>query len=135
VPEGTYLKRKNIMALVSRFNGVAAPGAVYGYTPMVIKIAATAGFLASTGGAGSAIVEKGYDKAVRVLQQYGSIIWLSAQSDNGLTAIVDGATFNTEGGAYTTLKTALGAVKDAGTLTVSVATVFAGDGTFTFSTV
>jgi hypothetical protein len=123
------------MATVNRFNGAAAGGAFYGYQPLVIKVAATAGFLASTGGAGSAIVEKGYDKAVRVIQQFGSIVWLSAQTDNGLTVIVDGATFNTEGGNYTALKAALGAVKDAGTLAVSVSSVLNGDGTFTFTSV
>ena len=127
------------MALASRYNGAAAAGAFYGYTPLVIKVAATSGFAANTGGSGSAIVDGGYEKAVRAMEQFGSIVWLGAQTANTFVAIVDGSTFNTGPGATTT--GAYGALRDAmatatgvsvGSVTVTIATVLAGDGTFTF---
>ena len=123
------------MALLSRFNGATAAGAFYGYTPLFIRASATGGFKANTGGSGSAIVEKGYEKAVRVFEQYGSVVWVSAQNDDAVTVLVDGSTFNTESGAYTTLKTALGAVKDAGTLTLATSSSLAADGQISFTTV
>jgi len=123
------------MALVSRFNGAAAAGAFYGYTPLFIRASATGGFLANSGGAGSAIVEKGYEKAVRVFQQYGSVVSVSAQNDNAITVIVDGPTFNTENGAYTTLKAALTAIKDGGTVTLAVSSALAADGQIVFTNV
>jgi hypothetical protein len=126
------------MASLSRFNGGAAGGAFYGYTPLVIKLAATGGFLANATASDGAITEKGYEKAVRAIQQFGSIIWLSAQNDDALSVIVDGSTFNTAAGtttsgAYGALKDAVGAVKDAGTLTVTTSSVLNGAGTFTFA--
>jgi hypothetical protein len=127
------------MALVNRFNGAAAAGAFYGYTPLVIKLACTGGFTANTGGAGAAIVDGGFERVVRAVQQLGSIVWLSAQNDDSLTVIVDGPTFNAGPGATTT--GAYGALKDVvlanragtGTLTVTTSSVLNGAGTFTFA--
>jgi len=125
------------MALLSRFNGAAAAGAFYGYSPLVIKLACTAGFTANSGGSGSAITEGGYEKVVRAIQQLGSIIWLSGQNDDALTVIVDLPTFNAGAGATTS--GAYGALKDAvlanragsGSLTVTTSSTLAGAGTFT----
>jgi hypothetical protein len=125
------------MALLSRYNGQAAAGAFYGYTPLVIKLACTGGFTANSGGAGSAITEGGYEKVVRAVQQLGSIVWLGAQNDDALTVIVDGPTFNAGAGATTS--GAYGALKDAvlanragsGSLTVTTSSTLAGAGTFT----
>jgi hypothetical protein len=134
------------MALQSRYNGAAAAGAFYGYTPLVIKItdAATTGTLtANTGGSGSAITEGGYEKAVRAIQSLGSVVWLSAQASDSktITAIVDGSTYNNGAGASTS--GSFGALKDALTnagltvggsnLGVTSSSVLNSAGTFTFA--
>lgn len=125
------------MAITSRFNGAAAAGAFYGYTPLVIKLACTAGFTANSTAADGAITDGGFEKVVRAIQQFGSIVWLSAQNDDALTVIVDGPTFNAGPGATTS--GAYGALKDAvlanragsGSLTVTTSSTLAGAGTFT----
>ena len=125
------------MAITSRFNGAAAAGAFYGYTPLVIKLACTAGFTANSTAADGAITDGGFEKVVRAVQQLGSIVWLSAQNDDALTVIVDGPTFNAGPGATTS--GAYGALKDAvlanragsGSLTVTTSSTLAGAGTFT----
>lgn len=123
-----------------RTNGAPAAAGFYGYQPLVIKVAATAGFGADTGGAGTAIVEGGYTKAVRAMQQFGSIVVLGAQTANTFTAIVDAATFNAGPGAVTS--GAYGALRDAmaaatgvavGSVTVTTSSALNGDGTFTFA--
>lgn len=129
------------MALLSRFNGAAAAGAFYGYTPLVIKVADSGNsFTANSGGAGSAITEGGYEKAVRAIQQLGSVVWLGAQANGSFTAVVDGPTFNagagaTTSGAYGALKDAIVAATGAtvGNLTVTTSSVLNGAGTFTFA--
>jgi hypothetical protein len=127
------------MAIVSRFNGAAAAGAFYGYTPLVIKLACTAGFTANSTAADGAITDGGFEKVVRAVQQLGSVVWLGAQNDDSLTVIVDGPTFNAGPGATTS--GAYGALKDAvlanragsGALTVTTSSVLNGAGTFTFA--
>jgi hypothetical protein len=129
------------MALVSRFNGAAAAGAFYGYQPLVIRLACTGGFTVNTGGAGAAIVDGGFERVVRAVQQLGSIVWLGAQNDDSLTVIVDGPTFNAGPGATPTTTGAYGALKDVvlanrtgtGALTVTTSSVLNGNGTFTFA--
>jgi hypothetical protein len=127
------------MAITSRFNGAAAAGAFYGYSPLVIKLACTAGFTANSTAADGAITDGGFEKVVRAVQQLGSIVWLSAQNDDSLTVIVDGPTFNAGPGATTS--GLYGALKDAvlanragsGALTVTTSSVLNGAGTFTFA--
>lgn len=119
-----------------RVNGQAATGAFYGYTPLVVKAACTAGFLAdSVDSTTGAITENGFSKAVKVLETFGSIQWLGAQSNNSIVAIVDGPTFNAGvAGDYAELDTALTAVRDgSGALTVTTSATLNGDGTFTFA--
>lgn len=126
------------MAGFDRVNGKASAGAFYGYSPLVIKVADSgSGFTATTGGGTSAIVEGGYDKAVRAMETLGSIVWLAGQTNASFVAIVDGPSFNAGAGATTT--GAYGALKDAlagagftvSNLTVTTSTVLAGAGTFT----
>lgn len=112
-----------------KVNGQASPTAVYGYQPLVIKVAKNGMFTATTGGhAGddttSALVEGGYDQAVRTVMQYASIEILGAQTANTFVVIVDGATANL---------TALTAAFVAQGATVTTSTVLNGDGTFTFA--
>ena len=127
------------MASLSRFNGNAAAGAFYGYTPLVIKIADSGNsFTASTTGTDGAITEGGYEKAVRTIESFGSIVWLGGQANGAITAIVDGSSFNAAGG--TTSTGAYGALKDAvvaavgatlGNVTLTTSSTLAGAGTFT----
>jgi hypothetical protein len=127
------------MAITSRFNGAAAAGAFYGYSPLVIKIADSGNsFTASSTAADGVITDGGYEKAVRVIQQFGSIVWLGGQSNGAITAIVDGPTFNQIPGPITT--GAFGALKDAivlatgatvGNVTITSSSTLAAAGTFT----
>ena len=127
------------MALLSRYNGQAAAGAFYGYSPLVIKVADSGNsFTANSGGSGSAITEGGYEKAVRAIESLGSIVWLGGQANGAITAIVDQPTFNagagaTTSGSYGALKDAIVAATGAtvNNLTVTTSTVLAGAGTFT----
>lgn len=128
------------MAGISRINGNAVAGAFYGLQPLVVKVADSgSGFTASTGGGTTAIVEGGYEKAVRALETVGSIVWLGAQADATFTAVVDGASVNRGPGATTS--GAWGALKDAlasagftvGNLTVTTSSTLNGAGTFTFA--
>ena len=125
------------MASIQRVHGTSAAGAFFGYTPIVVKVAATGIFTADTVNATTgAITEGGYAVARKILQNYGSIVWLGARDVDNFTAIVDQPTLNQVGGPTTT--TALGALKDAlttalgGTHVVTVATALVGAGTFTF---
>jgi len=130
------------MATISKTHGQVAPGAFFGYTPLVIKIADSSGsrFTADSGGGTVSITEGGYSKAVKAIQSLGSIVWLGGQLNASITVIVDQPSFNAGAGATTT--GAYGALKDAivaatgatiGNLTITTATVLAGDGTFTLA--
>jgi len=125
------------MATAPRVNGGPLHEAFYGYQPKVIKVSCTGGFLASTPSNGvSAIIERGYEKAVRAVQLYASIIWLGEQDDDSFCCIVDSATFNpaegpTTSGDYGALADSLTEIRD-GTnpLTVTVQETLLGDGSF-----
>jgi hypothetical protein len=132
------------MATISRVNGQVAAGAFYGYSPLVIQVtdSATTAFTADTGGAGAAIVEGGYTKAVKAMQTLGSIVWLGARTDaHYFTCIVDAPSFNQGGGAITA--GLFGALVDAmvlagvtatvGNLSVKSGTVLANTGAFTLA--
>ena len=102
------------MATINRVHGQVSAGAVYGYSPLVVRVinsdnAFTADSVNATTGV---ITEGGYAKAVRVIQTFGSIIMLSARTDAGsICVIVDGPTFNQVAGATTA--GAFGALRDA----------------------
>jgi hypothetical protein len=131
------------LSQIGRVHGQAAAGAFYGLQPLVVKVAATGKFTASTGGGTSAITEGGYDKAVRALQQVASIVWLGAQDDDNFTAVVDGASVNqgdgTGGSGATTGFAAYKAALVAncggstGNYTITTSSALNGAGTFTFA--
>lgn len=130
---------------IDRVHGRAAPGAFYGYTPLVVKIAASGKFTADTVNATTgAITDGGYAKTVKALQTVGSIVWLGAQTANTFAAIVDYPSVNQGDGAggnagattgfgalAATLAATLGGAASDYTITTSSA--LNGDGTFTFA--
>ena len=130
---------------IDRVHGRAAPGAFYGYTPLVVKIAASGKFTADTVNATTgAITDGGYAKTVKALQTVGSIVWLGAQTANTFAAIVDYPSVNQGDGAggnagattgfgalAATLAATLGGV--AGDYTITTSSALNGDGTFTFA--
>lgn len=117
------------MATISRVNGQVAPGAFYGYSPLVVRVADAGNhFTVDTGGSGVAIVEGGYTKAVRAFQAMGSLVLLGVQGNAAICAIVDGPTFNRGGGAITAGD--FGALKDA--IVLAIPTVTVGQLTVTF---
>jgi len=130
---------------IARVHGQAAPGAFYGYTPLVVKVAATGKFTADTvNGTTGAITDGGYAKAIKAVQTVGSIVWLGAQTANTFTAVVDYPSANQGDGAggnagattgFGALKAALAAALGgaAGDYTITTATALNGDGTFTFA--
>jgi len=132
------------VSTISRTHGQAAAGAFYGVQPLVVKVAATGKFTASTGGGTSAITEGGYDKAVKALQQVASIVWLGGQDDDNFTAIVDGASVNQGDGTggnsgattgFAAYKAALVANcgGSTGNYTITTSSALNGAGTFTFA--
>lgn len=117
-----------------RTAGSVVADANQGYQPIVIKVAATGGFLVDTVAGSGAITKRGYSKAVQVLETFGSIVWVGAQSDNSFCAIVDGATVNKgTAGTYVELAAAMQLVVDAGTAVVTSSATLNGAGTFTFA--
>lgn len=132
------------MASIPRTHGQDAAGAFYGYTPLVVKVAATGKFTADSGGGTSAITEGGYTKARKIMQTFGSIVWLGTQNDDVFTCIVDQPTVNQGDGAggqsgattgFGALKSALaaGISGAAGDYTVTTSSALNGAGTFTFA--
>jgi hypothetical protein len=131
------------MAEISRVHGQVGAGQFFGYTPLVILVSAAGKFTADTGGAGVAIVEGGYAKALKAVQTVGSVVWLAARAANTFAVIVDQPTFNQgDGVAGSGVTTGFGALKAAlavncggaaSDYTVTSGSVFAGDGTFTLA--
>ena len=133
------------MADLPRVNGTVQPASFYGLKFKAIKIAATGKFTpdsvdTSTFPGYNNIVEGGYTKAVKAVEQCGSIIIQSARTANTFAVIVDGSTFNAgtghdTPGAYGALKDAL-ASEVGGTssdYTITASEVLNGDGTFSFT--
>jgi len=130
------------MADVSRFNGAPAAGGFYGYQPKFVKVAATNKFTADTGGAGTAITEGGYSKAVKAAQVVGSIVILGARDSGSdyFSCVFDAATVNdgagdTTAGAWGAFIDALAATVGgtAGDYAVTSGTEINGDGTITYA--
>ena len=79
-----------------RTNGAPAAGAFYGYQPTFYLIANTAANVgtADTGGAGSAIVEGYFTKAIRAIGSVGSIVYIGTRANAGFVVAIDAATAN-----------------------------------------
>jgi hypothetical protein len=107
-----------------KVNGKADATTVYGYQPLVVLVTKTGAFTASTGGAPEALVDGGYEQAMRTVMQYASIVFMGAQTANTFCVIVDAASAN-----ITALTAAF--VAEGGAVTTS--TQLNGDGTFTFA--
>ena len=118
-----------------RVSGSAQAVAWYGYSPLVVSMAATGGFLVDTVDADGVITENGFSKTVAALETFGSIVWLGAQGDDAFTAIVDGPSMNKgAAGDYAELVAAVTAVRDGGAnVVVTTASALNSDGTFTLA--
>lgn len=115
------------MATLGKKHGQVRSGSFFsGYQPLVIQIAETGKFQADlVNGTTGVITERGYSNAVKALQSLGSVLWVSAQSDNNICFMVDEPTFNEGGGAITS--GAFGALHDA-------LVAACGSGTYTITT-
>jgi hypothetical protein len=109
-----------------RVNGKASFTTVYGYQPLIVKVAKVGAFTASTGGAPTELVFGGYEKAMLTVMQFASIVFMGAQNDDAFCVIVDGASANIQ-----RLTEAFAAAPWSATVTTS--SVLNGDGTFTFA--
>jgi hypothetical protein len=127
---------------ISKVHGQVAPGAFYGYSPVVVLITESGKFTADTVAANGVITEGGYAKATKVVQTFGSIVWLGAQASGTFCAIIDSPTLNAGDGAggnagattgFAALKAALVAALGSGTYAVTTSTALNGAGTFTFA--
>lgn len=78
------------MASVPRFNGAAAAGAFYGYTPIFLTIAGTNVGTANTTDTDGSIIEGNFEKAIRAIQLQASIVFIGPRADNGFTVAIDG---------------------------------------------
>jgi hypothetical protein len=122
------------MAGVLKYNGQVESGNFIGYPLLMVKAACTGGFLAASEGSDGEIVENGYDKAVKVFETVGSVLWVSVQDDDSITVMVESSTFPQETADLTALDDALTAVRDgSNALTVTTSSALNGDGTFTYA--
>lgn len=82
-----------------RTNGGPAAGAFYGYQPTFYLVTGTNVSTADSGGAGSAITEGTWSKALRAIATVGSIVFVGPRSNNGFVVAVDAATASDNGEA------------------------------------
>ena len=91
------------MAGISRVHGgVVAETLTGGYQTTYLLITGTNVGTADTGGAGSAITEGNFTKAIRALQTVATTVFIGPRGDNGFLVGVDGATAQPTGPAYDT---------------------------------
>ena len=111
-----------------RTNGGPAAGAFYGYQPTFLLVTGTNIGTADTGGAGSAIVEGNWSKALRAIATVGSIVFVGPRSDDGFVVAVDAATASDNGEASVAARvdTVVTAATSVGT-TVAVKTLTLAD--------
>lgn len=113
-----------------KVNGKASFTTVYGYQPLVIRVANAGAFTATTGGhqaddTTSQLVFGGYEHAMLTVMQFASIVFMGAQDPDHFTVIVDGASAN--------IQRLTEAFLAAGATEVKTSSVLNGDGTFTFA--
>ena len=91
------------MAGISRVNGgVVAETLHGGYQTTYLLISGTNIGTADSGGAGSAITEGNWSKAIRAVQTIATTVFVGPRADNGFLVGVDGATAQPTGPAYDT---------------------------------
>ena len=91
------------MAGISRVHGgVVAEFMLGGYQQTFLKITGTNVGTADSGGAGTAITEGNFTKAIRAIQTVATISWIGPRADGGFVVMVDGATAQPTGPAYDT---------------------------------
>jgi hypothetical protein len=91
------------MAGISRVHGgVVAETLTGGYQTTYLLITGTNVGTADTGGAGSAITEGNFTKAIRALQTVATTVFIGPRGDDGFLVGLDGATAQPTGPAYDT---------------------------------
>jgi hypothetical protein len=91
------------MAGISRVHGgVVAETLTGGYQTTYLLITGTNVGTADTGGAGSAITEGNFTKAIRALQTVATTVFIGPRDDDGFLVGLDGATAQPTGPAYDT---------------------------------
>ena len=117
------------MAGISRVNGgVVAETLTGGYQTQYFTVTGSSVATADTGGAGTAITEGTFTKAIRAIQTVATIVYIGPRADGGFVVGVDGATAQPTGPAYDTDSTPtvaerLKAVVDTGTGVTSTVTL------------
>jgi hypothetical protein len=114
------------MAGITRLNGTAVAESFYGYKPRWFKIAGT-GFDTNVGTVGC-----NFEKAVRAIENYASIVQLGTVGSGGFVVAVDGTTFDGYNSATSpvTAADALDAIVTAATsIDTTVTEVYVGGGT------
>ena len=117
------------MAGISRVHGgVVAETLTGGYQTQFFTVTGSSVATADSGGAGTAITEGTFTKAIRAIQTVATIVYIGPRADGGFVVGVDGATAQPTGPAYDTDSTPtvaerLKAVVDTGTGVTSTVTL------------
>ena len=91
------------MAGISRVHGgVVAETLTGGYQMTWLTVAGTNVGTADSGGAGSAITEGNFTKAIRAIQTIATTVYIGPRADGGFVVALDGATAQPTGPAYDT---------------------------------
>lgn len=91
------------MAGINRVHGgVVAGFLLSGYSQTFLKITGTDVGTADTGGAGSAITEGNFQKAIRAIQTIATTSFIGPRADNGFIVLVDAPTAQPTGPAFDT---------------------------------
>ena len=117
------------MAGISRVHGgVVAETLTGGYQTQYFTVTGSNVATADAGGAGTAITEGTFTKAIRAIQTVATIVYIGPRADGGFVVGLDGATAQPTGPAYDTDSTPtvaerLKAVVDTGTGVTSTVTL------------
>jgi hypothetical protein len=91
------------MAGIPRVHGGVAEGfLISGYSQTFLKITGTNVGTADSGGAGSAITEGNFQKAIRAIQTIATTSFIGPRDDDGFVVLVDAPTAQPTGPAFDT---------------------------------
>lgn len=91
------------MAGINRVHGGVVEGFLLsGYSQTFLKITGTDVGTADTGGAGSAITEGNFQKAIRAIQTIATTSFIGPRANNGFIVLVDAPTAQPTGPAFDT---------------------------------